>query len=264
MFFRLIKFLRIFKKALERLEQALEDEEYEEELDEELDAELEEADDDLTFDQLVTDEEENDGIELMDIPAEEEADGDDDLTFDQLESVDATDDDVSYTSLDLSEAPAEEITEEIEEIEETEITEEAETVEATDAVVEESVGLETLEELPEKKDKKKGRKRRSISIPAFLLSSVALVLATLMLTYSICTEAFKSKYAIVVDKGILISVSVGILLGGICAIGNLWTDICPINIARTKEQCRQSQHKHQYQNCRKFLHIPSLLCQLST
>lgn len=88
-----------------------------------------------------------------------------------------------------------EVTEEIEEIEETEITKEAETVEATDAVVEESVCLETLEELPEKKDKKKGKKHRSISIPAFLLSSVALVLATLMLTYSICTEAFKSKYA---------------------------------------------------------------------
>ena len=49
-------------------------------------------------------------------------------------------------------------------------------------------------------------------------------------------SAFKSKYAIVVDKGILISVSVGILLGGICAIGDLWTDICPINIARTKKQ----------------------------
>ena len=88
-----------------------------------------------------------------------------------------------------------EMTEEIEEIEETEIAEEAETVEASDAVEEESVCLETLEELPEKKDKKKGKKRRSISIPAFLLSSVALVLATLMLTYSICTEAFKSKYA---------------------------------------------------------------------
>ena len=74
----------------------------------------------------MTDEEENDGIELMDIPAEEEEEADDadDLTFDQLENVDATDDDVSYTALDLSEAPAEEITEEIEEIEETEETEE--------------------------------------------------------------------------------------------------------------------------------------------
>lgn len=48
---------------------------------------------------------------------------------------------------------------------------------------------------------KKPRKSRTVSIPAFLLSSVALVLATLMLTYSICTEAFKSKYASGLVKG---------------------------------------------------------------
>ena len=47
----------------------------------------------------------------------------------------------------------------------------------------------------------KPRKSRTVSIPAFLLSSVALVLATLMLTYSICTEAFKSKYASGLVKG---------------------------------------------------------------
>jgi hypothetical protein len=39
------------------------------------------------------------------------------------------------------------------------------------------------------------------------------------------TSAFKSKYIIVVDKGKLVSMGVGILLGGICSIGDLWTDI---------------------------------------
>ena len=75
----------------------------------------------------------------MDIPAEEEADDADDLTFDQLENVDATDDDVSYTSLDLFETPAEEMTEEIEEIEE--IIEESE-----EEPIEEPVEAEEAEE----------------------------------------------------------------------------------------------------------------------
>lgn len=111
------------------------------------DKELEEADEELTFEQLVTDEEENDGIELLDIPAEEETDGDDDLTFDQLESVDATEDDVSYTVLDLSDAPTEEITEEpIEEPVEAEEAEEPN--EPVEDAIEEQSAEETEEQKP--------------------------------------------------------------------------------------------------------------------
>lgn len=52
------------------------------------------------------------------------------------------------------------------------------------------------------KDKKKIKKKKlRISLRAFLLSSVALVLATVMLTYSICAEFFREKYVNSVVKG---------------------------------------------------------------
>jgi carboxyl-terminal processing protease len=64
---------------------------------------------------------------------------------------------------------------------------EEETAEAIDPAASQETNEQNV-----KKDKKK---KKTISVPAFLLSSVALVLATLMLTYSICAEVFRSKYS---------------------------------------------------------------------
>ncbi|MBR2849659.1 MAG: hypothetical protein IKB84_01330, partial [Clostridia bacterium] len=49
---------------------------------------------------------------------------------------------------------------------------------------------------PEESPQKKKRAReRNISLKAYLFSTVAIILATLLLTYSICAEAFRAKYA---------------------------------------------------------------------
>ena len=49
---------------------------------------------------------------------------------------------------------------------------------------------------PEESPQKKKRAReRNISLKAYLFSTVAIILATLLLTYSICAEVFRAKYA---------------------------------------------------------------------
>lgn len=57
----------------------------------------------------------------------------------------------------------------------------------------------SADDKPEKS--KTNRKPKKISLQTFLLCAVALVVATLLLTYSICNEFFKAKYADSIVKG---------------------------------------------------------------
>ena len=141
----------------ERKVEETEDPIYEDEADS--DEEPEDEDDDLTFDQLETVEEENDGIELMDIPLEEDQEPEpeeieDDITFDQLETDGAVDEDISYTPLDLSEEPAEELPEAVEEtVEAEEQAEEIQEIEEIEEIEEPQAEAEAIEEQPEERQR---------------------------------------------------------------------------------------------------------------
>ena len=60
---------------------------------------------------------------------------------------------------------------------------------------EEQDGYVLPEEPEEAPKKKKAKKENKISVKAYLFSTIAVVIATLLLTYSICAEVFRAKYA---------------------------------------------------------------------
>ena len=47
----------------------------------------------------------------------------------------------------------------------------------------------------------KTKKKRSVSLKTFIISAVAIILATLMLTYSVCAEVFRRQYLNSIVKG---------------------------------------------------------------
>ncbi|MBE6592623.1 MAG: hypothetical protein E7642_01370 [Ruminococcaceae bacterium] len=76
---------------------------------------------------------------------------------------------------------------------------------AEDAAAVEDV-VESSEEQAEKAaenavEPKKIKKKRSVSLKTFVISAIAIVLATLMLTYSVCAEVFRKQYLNSIVKG---------------------------------------------------------------
>ena len=67
--------------------------------------------------------------------------------------------------------------------------------ESTDAIGEEQDCDTLTDALAEGPHNKKAKRKSGISVKAYLFSTVAVVLATLLLTYSICAEVFRAKYA---------------------------------------------------------------------
>jgi hypothetical protein len=85
---------------------------------EEIEADTEdEFDDDLTFDQLEEVQNEDEGIELLDIPSEESDQDSEDLTFDQID-ISEEDDGIAYTPIEIEEVQEEDAVEAEETVEE--------------------------------------------------------------------------------------------------------------------------------------------------
>ena len=66
---------------------------------------------------------------------------------------------------------------------------------SSNATGEEQDDALTLQTSDGKAERKKAKKKSTISLKSYLFSTVALLIATVLLTYSICAEVFRAKYA---------------------------------------------------------------------